>query len=132
MQQLRERGIAELNPFAVLVGDKPELEVGIVQLTKGAGSGLCHLSLHRQQFLFVLAQCVGLEANESFQEQSIELQRLVAEEPVQSRGGERQQLGTNEAGRLRGARGRVLKAAQHPLMTAIRLVLSRAQKGIDT
>ena len=57
MQQRAERGVSELDRVALLVADRTEGHVGVVQLTEDLAGGLGHLGLHGQQGLFLRSVC---------------------------------------------------------------------------
>ena len=55
IEQHAERGMAQLDRLALLILDRAELDVRVVQLAEDVFGRLGHLGLHGQQLLFFLA-----------------------------------------------------------------------------
>ena len=71
VQQRGEAGVGQLDPLALLVRDRAEFQIGVVQLAERLRRGLGHFGLHGQQLLFLLAERVRLESQQPLEHEPV-------------------------------------------------------------
>ena len=131
IEKRRQAAVAQLDHFPLLVRQRAEPHVGISQLAEDQRGRVGRLGLHRQQPLFLVAQGVRLESQDSLEQQLVGVQCGRSQVLVHLLLWDRQNLGPDEARHLIGLGGDLGELAHHALVDAVALVFRHFQMGVD-